>query len=120
MSKLAPPHAYPRRITEAHLGVIEDTLREPHTVLHKVDNECLAIEVALLVRVHLDLGVAVVVLHEHATLGKSGGDLLGRSIMREVSDEYCRVLWYLRSGSGCLLRFFGGGWESEAEGVLDV
>ena len=92
VSKLALPDAHPRRwIAKAHLGVIEDTLREPRAVLHKVDNECLAVEVAVFVRVHLHLGVAVV-LHEHATLGKAGGNLLGRSINREVGDEYCRVL----------------------------
>ena len=109
VSKLALPDAHPRRlIAEVHLGVIKDTPREPHAVLHEVDNDCLAIEIAVFVRVHLHLGVAVVVFHEHATLGKAGSNLLGRSIKREVGDEYCCVPWYLRFGSGHLTPFLRG------------
>ena len=110
MSKHALPDAHLRgRITETHLGVIEDTLRELHAVLHKVDGESLAVEVTMLVRVHLHLGVAVVVVHEHATLGKAGSNLLGRGIRwvmnTAVFFDACGLV------PVALLRFCGGGWK---------
>ena len=113
--KLALSVAHPRRrIAETHLGVIEDTLREPHAVLDKVDNESLVVEVAVLVRVHLHLGVAVVVV-VHATLGKAGSNLLGRGI-RWVTNT---AVFFDICGLDlvALLRFFG---ESDVEGVLNV
>ena len=116
VSKLALPDAHPRRrIAEAHLGIIKDTLREPHAVLHKVDNESLAVEVAVLVRVHLHIGVTVVVVHEHATFRKAGSNLLGCG-MRWVENTAV-FLDTCGSMPVALLRFFG---ESGVEGVLDV
>ena len=88
MPKLALPHAHPRRrVADAQLGLIKDALRKPHAVLHKVHDERLAAEVAVLVRVHLHLRMAIVVLHEHAAFGEAGGNLLVRSVEREVSDK---------------------------------
>ena len=116
VSKFALPDTHPRRrIADTHLGVISDTLREPHAVLDKVDNESLAVEVAVFVRVHLHLGVAVVVFHEHATLGKAGTNLVGHGI-RWVKNT---AVFFDTCGSVpvTLLRFFG---ESDVEGVLDV
>ena len=88
--------------------ILIDRQGRADAVLHKVDNERLAIEVTVFVHVHLHLGVVVIVLHEHATLGKAGSNLLGRGIKREVHDEYCRVLWYLWSGSDCITVFLWG------------
>jgi hypothetical protein len=128
MPKLALPDAHPRgRIADAQLGLIKDTLREPHAVLHKVDDEGLAIEVAILVRVHLHLGMAIVILHEHTALGEASGDLVGCGVEREVGDnaavffDACGLVVAVDDAAADFLpRFFGGGWGSEEGAVLDV
>jgi hypothetical protein len=60
--------------------------------LLEVDDEGFAVEVALVVGVHLDTRIAINTLVNHPVFLEDLLDLVDRSITRDVGDEDCEVL----------------------------
>jgi hypothetical protein len=85
-----------RAVTESKLEVVLHTDGKIDGVLLEIDNKSLAIEVALVVRVHLDAGVAVDALIDYTVPLEDLIDLLGGGIAGDISDVDGAILLKFR------------------------
>jgi hypothetical protein len=68
------------------LGVIQQRYRKVHTAFLEVHDECVALEFARVVIVHLDSRIAVIADEEDTSFGEDGSQELRRRIRRKVGD----------------------------------